>query len=132
MATSRTDSLYLFAAHVNTSSACACVCACVRVGVYALLNLFLETAAAGSIIYSAGIDIPRMLSSISDPSGENIAVPKRPMHARRHARMHAHACEEVAFHRIYPKGGNAFSRDGFCSNAELRGTLIPVTLGHNN
>lgn len=91
MATSRTDSLYLFAAHVNTSSACACVCACVRVGVYALLNLFLETAAAESIIYSAGIDIPRMLSSISDPSGENIAVPKRPMHARTHARTHMHA-----------------------------------------
>lgn len=96
-----------------------------RIGVYALLNLFLETAAAESIIYSAGIDIPRMPSSISDPGGENIAVPKRLC-------AHAHACEEVAFHHIYPKGGNAFSGDGLWCNAELKGTLIPVTLGHNN
>lgn len=122
------DSLHLFAAHVNTSNACACVYAYVCVGVYALLNLFLETAAADSIIYSSGIDIPRMLSSISDPGGENTAVPKRPVHAR----MHAHACEEVAFHFIYLKGGNAFIGDRFCSKAELRGTLIPVTLGHSN
>lgn len=76
-------SLQLMSTRLMHAHVCiTCVYAYVCVGVYALLNLFLETAAADSIIYSSGIDIPRMLSSISDPSGENTAVPKRPVHAR--------------------------------------------------
>lgn len=86
------------------------------VGVYALLDLFLETAAAESIIYSAGIDIPRMPSSTADPSGENIAVPKGPAHAQ--------TCEEVAFRHIFPKGPKAFSGDALSSRQSSRGHLF--------
>lgn len=93
----------------------------------ALLNLFLEAAAAESIIYSAGIDIPRMLSSISDPGGENLAVPKRRAHAR--ARMYMQGSGIPPY---LSKGGNAFSGDGLCCKAELEGSLPPVRLAHSN
>lgn len=61
--------IYICVGHVNTAGVCVCVC--VRV-----LKLFLETAAVKSIIGSASTNIPRMPSSVSDPSGETTAETK--------------------------------------------------------
>lgn len=68
------------------SGACVCV----------LLKLFLETAAVESIIHSASTDIPRMPSSVSDPSGESIGETKE-------TGTHTHTQEEVAFHHLFQR-----------------------------
>lgn len=67
-----------------------CVCVCVF---ECVLELFLETAAVGSIIRSGSADIPRMPSRASDPGGENIGETKE-----------TDTREEVAFHRFFRRG----------------------------
>lgn len=66
-----------------------------------------------------------MPSSTTDPSGENIAVPKTPAHAR----THTLTCEEVAY---FTKRAKSVQWGRVVLLAKLKGTLIPVTLGHNN
>lgn len=66
-----------------------------------------------------------MPSSTTDPSGENIAVPQRPEHAYANVRG-------SGILPYFTKRAKSAQWGRVPLLAKLKGTLIPVTLGHNN
>lgn len=96
-------------------------------GVYAHLNLFLETAAAERVLST-------QLASIFPECRAQPLIPVvRILRYQRHRRTHAHAnVRGIGVPPYFTKRTKSAQWGRVLLLAKLRGTLIPVTLGHNN